>query len=579
MTQVLPEVLFRTKRGLCPGCGTPLPLDVDAPSLTCPFCGQEAVLERRLRKLEPEVDGAPLRIYFDSHQAASGTAEPERAPWFRSPRLRQAVVERTVCPGCGDGIDLDDDDVTVTTVRCRSCGTDSRVERRLWAPPPDPATEVPRPRHPDEYDPTHDGAHDHETEHLIHRIVTEPDPIARVNLARRFDEWRFVNPTSARLLPALLKAARGAEPAFQWTACQLVCKLLCQGSPEIRNTTLRACERFLFDLDAPRTLVLELGMGDAAGLKLLLDAAEFATREGDIDFAAAALLAVDWMFQRNYGQHEVMGQILLYRMLYLSGPVLAYAFLIAQRQRIGFYFKAEVLLAFMDEAAVERPGLIAELGRCFYVGLPKDEEECRRRMAFFGTLKTDASRAAALREWVWPPEEAPEDVYRDLGALFLPLVEQPALREAAEEALRKLVTEPREVPAVVHELIASRGAALPVEMRRAYRQKLPDNPYVKYGDPTIPYWESPPAHQLTPELAKAKAQWDEGLDRAHARNQEIQQAAREVPHRDVKIFDGVHDGPAPVKERTRAPDRPQPEPFRVVGIDELNAMIRKLAGQ
>jgi hypothetical protein len=131
----------------------------------------------------------------------------------------------------------------------------------------------------------------------------------------------------------------------------------------------------------------------------------------------------------------------------------------------------------------------------------------------------------------------------------------------------------------VHELIASRGAALPVEMRRAYRQKLPDNPYVKYGDPTIPYWDSPPAHQLTAELAKAKAQWDQGLDRAHARNQEIQQAAREVPRIDVTIFDGVHDGPRPVKEVPRKSERAQPEPFRVVGIDELNAMIRKLTGQ
>ena len=46
-------------------------------------------------------------------------------------------------------------------------GTDSRFERRLWAPLPDPSTEVPRPRHPDEKRIDYEDAHAPTTEHLV----------------------------------------------------------------------------------------------------------------------------------------------------------------------------------------------------------------------------------------------------------------------------------------------------------------------------------------------------------------------------------------------------------------------------
>ncbi len=108
MSAALPRVLFRTKRGLCPACGTPLELDDDVPEVTCRFCGSPAVLERRLRKVEPEVEGVPLRLFLDATAAETGDARAA-IPWVRSKAYRQSVVERTLCPGCDEFLEWKDD--------------------------------------------------------------------------------------------------------------------------------------------------------------------------------------------------------------------------------------------------------------------------------------------------------------------------------------------------------------------------------------------------------------------------------------------------------------------------------------
>ena len=223
-----------------------------------------------------------------------------------------------------------------------------------------------------------------------------------------------MNSTAARLLPSLLRVACEADPVLQVPIADFVGKLLCEGRAELRNATLRAIEPFVFERAVPPTLVFALGLGDGTGLKVLLDAAELAHRRGDDDTATTALLAVNWIFQRNFPHHAVMGEILLHRMLYLSGPALAFALLLARRRvtGTGFHYPAETLLSFIDEAAVERPSLVPELARCFYVGLPKDEAECRQRMAFFATLRSREAREAALREYLLPPEEGPEELRR-----------------------------------------------------------------------------------------------------------------------------------------------------------------------
>lgn len=535
MSADLPRVLFRTKRGLCPSCGVPLELDEDAPEVTCRFCGAPAVLERRLRKVEPDVEGAPLRLFLDADSAEAG-GDPSATPWVRSKGFRQSVVTRTLCPGCGEGLEWTGDSGRVD---CPSCGTDCRLERRLQAPHLDPARGVPRRRSPDEPPGAEDD--DPRTEQLVFRVVTEEDPRRRFALALRFEEWIFVNATAARLLPSLLRRMGEAEPALQVAIADLVGKLLCEGSPALRNATLRAIEPFAFERAVPPTLLFALGLGDGTSLKLLLDASELAHRRGDDDAATTALLAVNWIFQRNFGHHPVMGEILLHRMLYLSGPALAFALLLARRRvtGTGFHYSAETLLSFIDEAAVERPSLVPELARCFYVGLPKDEEEARSRMAFFGTLRTAAAQSAALREHLLPPEEAPDALYAELAALVLPFAADPDLGPAAEVALKRLVDVPREVPACVHALVAQRGRSLPAEMQRAYLRAVPDTPHLSWSD--AGYGETEREEPLAPELAALLERWNDDLRRAADEVDEARAAFRErrdeLSGLDVPLFD------------------------------------------
>ena len=243
-----------------------------------------------------------------------------------------------------------------------------------------------------------------------------------------------------------------------------------------------------------------------------------------------------------------MGRIILYRLLYLSGPVLAFALLLSQRQLgIGFYFKAETLLAFVDDAAVERPGLLPELGKAFYVGRPADDEEFAARLAVYASLKSDAARSAALRHFLSLPEQATDDQRDHLLALALPIWDGATagpLQAAAAGLLYAVVDHGRPTPEAVHRLVAARGRTLPTEVQRRYLSAHPDTPHLSHEN--LPYFAPPKEPELTPDLRRARDEWKAGVGRAvaadHAARDEVSARLNHVRERSVEIYDGTPDG-------------------------------------
>lgn len=532
MSDVLPLSLVRVKRGICPGCGLPLPLDDDAPSVVCRACGCDAVVERRLRTTEPELPGTPLRMEFGEGSPAAGDAAPPATTWLRSTRFRQGDVQDVACPGCGISLKVNDQPGAVDVLRCDACGTDARFERRLVALRRTPAGAdaamalQPRPRSAEEPRCLDDDAvDDPRSEHLIWRIVNEREPQKRVALALNLLRSEFTNGTVARFVPALIAAMheRGdsaddaTRRAFEQAIAEGLGRLQNDGRVALRDAVLVAAEPWLFRPGTSRALIASLGLGSPVGLKMLLDSAEWACRrphaEGE-EHAAACLNAVNWLFQRNFDAHASMGEVLLYRMLYLSGPALAFALGVAQRQitGTGFHYDAATLLRFIEDAEAERPTLVPDLERAFYVGLPSDAAELRGRLALFAKLRGAAAKSAALRHVLGPPSEADDAACAELVALLESLLEDHRLAEPAAACLRSVVEHSREVPAAIHALVARRGDRLPAELRRHYLAAVPNTPHL---DPSaIPYWTSPVAPEPSPEFTAALARWKIALGSA-----------------------------------------------------------------
>lgn len=552
----IPDTLFRTKRGLCPCCGAPLPLSEDTSNLTCGFCGARAVLERRLRRAEPEVEGAPLR-QFDSH---------DHAGWIRTDRLREAYSDRPTCPGCSQGIDAPEH---ASRFACPACGTECHLERRLVPPPVHPLRSTPRPRHPEEryvYDLRDD--EDAATEHLIWRLVNEPDPAKATVLASCFEGWGLINSTTSRLMPAILKKMQEGFRPLVFELASAVDKCLCSDGVKARET-VAALEEWVIRVPAERQLLSSLGLGTALGLKLLLDSAMLAHKAGDDAQSVTALFGINWMLQRNYDEHWIISQILMHRMFYLSGPPLAFCvmFMHGQVSDVAFRYDPKTTLAFLDDAVAERPILIQSLDheRAFWCGQAKDVGDWNDRWAFFQTLRTDEARLAAWKWYLGPPDEAPTEFNDAYIALLLPMLDdqRPAWREMAEKRLEKLIRRLQPTPEVFHRLVAERGESLPGEIRRAM---LATHPKCGLSFKNLPNWESEAKPQEHPQVVEAKAAYRKGLDDYLANKTDDKaewkafwdaRGGRKAGG--VQIFDGVSEGPPPPP---RGRDRlPAPRPW------------------
>jgi ankyrin repeat protein len=476
MNDLFPGAMLRTGRALCPSCGAPNPLENQGPRVTCTYCGTVSHVERRLRTKEPN------------------EREERKVPedWTPSHLLRGLDKERAACAGCGAELELEGDQDLVT---CSGCGCVSKVERRMRSVAP----EIESGENP-------------ATVKLLERLRTGTDLAERVMLATAaFEGWSHVNDTMAGRIEEVIAILETEDPRLAHAVGGIVGKLLCQGEPLYSAAVLAAAERHLFHKNASRVLLWQLGLGPGICLKRLLDAADVLWQQGELDRASTALWAAGTLLGRNYPDHPTIAAIVLYRLLYLHGPVLGWALRLVRGQGgLSHRLPAETLLQFLDDCALERPSLVPEISRSFYDTRIENATDYGARIDLYKRLATPAAKAALLRILPSPPAGTSLRVVKATHDLLVAALDDPELSEAATEALLEHMR--RGVPAAIHALVKTRKDALPEDLRRAYLDQVKESPHLAKLPPRN--WEPAKPEPRSPEIEEATRLYEEGIHRA-----------------------------------------------------------------
>jgi DNA-directed RNA polymerase subunit M/transcription elongation factor TFIIS len=511
----VPLSLFHTGRAQCPDCGAALSLTDNHPLVQCQYCGGTASVERRLRMLEPIIsDGF---ITADAPLDAARKIQPSQI-------ISSVAQDESHCPTCG--VELHPADQVQAIRKCSHCGTESKIERRLLRSPDadealtamDNSTDVSQRRQ------------FAATETLLETVEKSADLPERVRAAYELGEyWCHTNARAARLLPRVLEVLRTSDPRLELLLAELVGKLLCNDNSVLANAVLRAAEKFTFDVNGSFALLRQLSLGGGVGLKLLLDTADYAATRGATDYACCALWSVNTMIERNYADRMRLAEIVLYRLLYLRGPVQSWAIELAQGQMgLGCRFPTPTLLHFIDDCACERLELVPHIMKCFYHGNAVDEAEYLARFKLLSELLTPPARAAALEHLYTPPPSASDPTIAACLAKILALTEDPNLRSSAIKSIADMIDEDETPRECIHAMVRMNGDNLPEDIRRAYLRKVPNSPLltplpVKYSNSNSP----PLRTAFDEQLEQWKKLWNEGIRQAVEHYHNRQQVARD----------------------------------------------------
>jgi len=342
------------------------------------------------------------------------------------------------------------------------------------------------------------------------------------------DAWAHSNARAARLLRRVIEILRTVEPEIEIPLSGLVGKLLCSNNIILSNAVLRAAEKYTFDINGSRALLRALGLGSGVGLKLPLDTADYAAINGATEYACTALWSVSTMIERNYSEHMRYADIALYRLLYLKGPVQAWAIQLAQGQMgLGCRFSTPTLLYFMDDCAVERPELIPYINECFYDGRASNEGEYLIRLEFLDKLLTGHAKRALLEHLYSPPLDASDKKIGKCMERLLSLADDPRLGDAAVKCIADMIEEEDQPRRCIHQMIETHGDKLPEAIRLAYLQKVPKTPHLTPMVPKNRYTDSRQRNEFDDQIEQWKKMWDEGIRKAVEAYYERQRAASE----------------------------------------------------
>jgi DNA-directed RNA polymerase subunit RPC12/RpoP len=527
MFDVTPDSLSRSRRGICPTCGAAMPLAESGRLAKCSYCGGESSLEHRLRAVE----------------AHAGTLQSPRIKgatrWLR----KHARYETCACPGCGAEFEADTEQ---SIQACKYCGTHCKLETRLAAITTD---DVDPPRRRTRADLENerrdriDYPWDIATEQLCWRVIHEPDLMRRTRLAQHFENWNFINHTAAHFLPWLLTRARDDHDAVALSVCDVIGKLLCQGDPTLWPGVIQACRGAVFDVHAKRAILSELGLGKAVCVKTLIDAAEFAATRDARDYACHALWAVNTLIGRNFDEHHVIAEIVLYRMFYVTGPVLGWALYTMRNSYLRGRYPWQTLARAVDELGADRPEVVPHLLDCFYVPPAQDAAEYRRRLYVIANAASWAGKAAGCEILGIPPEQS---LYADAAAAVDHVLDDPRAGASAEKALYGLIRASDTTPEPLNALVAARGEALSERVKREFIRRNPQTPLL---DTSRRYrGQSDPKRELDPEVDKWIGAWNEGIhaavDAHQSRVKELKEMRAKARELEVELFED--EGPATI---------------------------------
>ena len=515
MAEILPFTLARSRRGLCPTCGAALALKGSGRTVRCGFCGGESMVERRLRKIDAETE------LLDP---AGGRGEDSQ--WLAE-ALGEIRVEKVSCPGCGDEFE---GNMAHEILTCGSCGTQSKVERRMVRP--EARERLPPQRRSRADFERQSGGNpglkwDVQTEQLFWRITNETDPKRRVAYALKFEDWSFINATAVYFLPHLLPLARKDDIRIAKPVCGCVGKLLCQEDAGLWAPALEACEPFVLDPCCSTELLHEIGLGSSRGMKLLLDAADAAARAGAVEYATNALWAAHYIIERNFDDHPTIGEIMLYRLFYLSPLPMGWVLKVISSGEGGYVFKNPYpYLEFLDDCVYERPELVSFLATRPHAPDVETAGEMLERARFIGGLSSKPAKSAALNALANIAEGSPEEVIEAALAFFEPWLDDPELAGAATVQLRRYIKDGDGSAGPLVGLIRRRGHSLPEIVQREVHWKLPKNDLLDRSK-IPPFYDGEPETVFSPTVTRAIETYESAINKAvDARYAELEKARR-----------------------------------------------------
>lgn len=529
MQEVLPHILAQARRGPCPTCGAPLQLAESGREARCDFCGGGSELSFTLRAIEPEA------AKLEKARIKGATR------WIK----KQAMFEPCTCPGCGAEFDADTGQSIQT---CKYCGAQSKLETRLV---PITTEDVAEPQERTKADVENqrrdriDYPWSVAGEQLVWRLLNEPDQATRVNLATRYNAWININHTAAHFLPWTLKVIQRDEDAVAFIACDVIGKLLCEGDPTLWPGVIQAVRGVVFNRNVKPCIVQELALGKGVCVKTLIDAAEYAAANGVPEQAWPALWGVQTLIGRNFDEHPVIAQIVLYRLFYLSGPVLGWGLSVLRESYLRGRYPTEILLRAIDEINVERPKLVPHLLDCLYMGEAESAEEFRERLGWIRDSVSWGGRAAGFEVLYVPPGDD-SALYKEAIELIDETLDHPQAGGSVETALMRLITARKDsTHPAIDALIERRGENLSDRVKREYIRRNPETSLLDSSKKY--YWESEPKRALDPELEELIAIWKQGIRDGvddYRSRMDAARKYRDSVKAEVELF--LRDGPATI---------------------------------